>query len=187
MANEFTADIDLIAAEFLSYPTVTFLAEEGQLDVTSRRIGQSGAKDKTHGYVAEIEKGNLVECDPTADWVVQNRTNTNPQPLGIAHVQSEPAEGIELLELLDEDNSPFAAPDTLNQVVVEVFGFVIRKWLMGVGATAVVPGDGVLWHVTAGQENTVNKGAAGNGTMVILGGAATEEIVVVMHHLGALA
>ena len=111
MANAFSTDIDIVASQFLGMPVITLLAEEGDIDRSTRRISQSGAKDTTHGFVAEIVKGNLVVA--FADLTVENRGNTDTTALGVAHATSEPLEGLELTQLLGADASGLTA-DQLN-------------------------------------------------------------------------
>lgn len=175
----FTNDIDVAAFQFLSMPVMTFLAQEGNLDVRDLRVGQSGARDKAHGYVDEIRKNDLVVAG-TVDLSVAKRT-TETTVLGVAHTDSEPIEGIELPQLLNVGLGQ--TPDVLNQVAVEVFGLFLRTVKMAAGQTATLGGS---VKYSTSEPNNFDSGTTGNGTYVVQGAGAGENAGVVFLHQGVL-
>ncbi len=181
MGTEFNGDIEEFAADFLAMPVITFLAEEGALDVTDRRIGASGAQDKTHGFATEIQIGDPVVVDPTQDITVKQRVagGGTQTIVGFATTKSTPLEGVELTELLTLGNTP--DPERL-QIVIEVLAAFFRVVTLDDQGVAIVPGDGVRLSSTQIAEWT--KGTANNGTLVLTLADDDETFGVLIGHVG---
>jgi len=179
MGAEFSTDLSEITFNFLDMPVITMLAEEGALTVVERRIGQSGARDKTHVLASEIQPGGAVIMDSTQDLTVKVR-NLEQNILGFATAFSEPLEGIELPELLADG---VTADPELFQITIEVLGQFARVVTLAAGATAVVPGDSVKLRAVAFESNW-DKGTANNGTLVLSAASAGEDVAVVFGHDG---
>ena len=130
MGDAFTPDLAVISIAFLDYPVITLLAEEGQREVSSKRIGQSGARDFVHDFATEIEKGDPLVMDPAQELTVLVRT-TEQNIIGFATTQSSPVEGIEILGLLTPGT---VADPELNQITLEVLASWMRTVKLGAGS-----------------------------------------------------
>jgi len=178
MGDAFTNDLAVISIAFLDYPVITLLAEEGPRTVSRQRTGQSGAQDDVHTFADEIAKGDPLVMDPAQDLTVLLRT-TEQNIIGFATTISSPMEGIEILGLLE---AGVVADPELNQITLEVLGSWLRTVRLGAGSAAVVPGDSVKLHTSVPQE--WEKGTANNGTLVVSGGSAGEDIGLILGHVG---